>query len=277
MTRRAALWSCVAVTLAGVSLAAVTGGAAATSGGSRVLLPPAAGRADYQLGGSYPPPSGTRIVERDRSARPAAHAYGVCYLNGYQTQPEQNRWWTAQHPGLLLRDKVGRTVEDPGWPDELLLDTSTSTKRATIAQIEAGWIDGCARAGFLAVEADNLDSWTRSRGLLHPDGNMALARLLNAHAHAKGLANAQKNTPELAAQGRRLGFDFAVAEECGVFHECAAYTRAYGGRVIEVEYTDNGRAAYITSCAAASGSRSILLRDRQLITPGGDGYAYQSC
>ena len=36
-------------------------------------------------------------------------------------------------------------------------------------------------------------------------------------------------TPELARIGQtRIGFDFAVAEECAVYHECSAYTRAYG-------------------------------------------------
>ena len=277
MTGRAGLWLSSVVSLAALSLAAVMGAAAATSGGPRVVLPPAAARADYQLGGAYPPPAGTRIVERDRSARPAALAYGICYLNGYQTQPQENRWWKVMHPSLLLHDNAGRTVEDPGWPGELLLDTSTSAKRASIAKVEYSWVDGCARFGFSAIEADNLDSWTRSRGLLRPDGNVALARLLNAHAHLRGLASAQKNTPELASQGRRLGFDLAVAEECGVYDECSAYTRAYGPRVIEVEYTDNGRVAYDKSCVAAAGTRSILLRDRLLTAPGDDGYAYRSC
>lgn len=245
--------------------------------GPRVVLPPAAAQADYQLGGAYDPPAGTRIVERDRVARPTPGSYGICYFNGYQTQPAENGWWRAAHPDLLLRDSAGRTVEDAGWPGELILDTSTTAKQAEIAAVEYGWVDGCARAGFLAIEADNLDSWTRSRGLLREDGNVALARLLNSRAHQRGLASAQKNTPELAAQGRRLGFDFAVAEECGVYDECAAYTAVYGPRVIEVEYTDNGQDAYHRSCAADAAKRSIMLRDRLLTALGSDGYVYQSC
>lgn len=257
-------------------LAALVAGPAA-SGAIGIVLPPAAAKADYQLGGAYRPPAGTRIVERDRSDRPAAGLYGICYLNGYQTQPDERSWWTSRHPDLLLRDRSGRTVQDPGWPDELLLDTSTAARRAAIARIESAWIDGCARSGYRAIEVDNLDSWTRSRGLLRQDGNTALARLLNSRAHLRGLASAQKNTPEIAPLGRRLGFDFAVAEECGVYAECAAYTRVYGSRVIEVEYTDNGRAAFAHSCATAAGRRSILLRDRMLTTSGIPGYAYRSC
>ena len=50
-----------------------------------------------------------------------------------------------------------------------------------------------------AVELDNLDSWTRGRG---------------------------------------LGYDFAVAEECGRWRECGAYVEDYGRHVLVVEYGD---------------------------------------
>ena len=57
------------------------------------------------------------------------------------------------------------------------------------------------------------------------------------HGDSRGLSEARRNalphtrmgTPELARIGQtRIGFDFAVAEECAVYHECSAYTRAYG-------------------------------------------------
>ena len=101
--------------------------------------------------------------------------------------------------------------------------------------------------GYKAVELDNLDSWTRSGGSLSSASNMAFARLLIARAHASRLAVAQKNTAELATQGRRLGFDFAVAEECQVYGECDSYTAAYGRHVIEIEYTDDGLADSVSS------------------------------
>ena len=53
-------------------------------------------------------------------------------------------------------------------------------------------------------------------------------------AHRHGLAAAQKNTVEL--NGRRLGFDFAIAEECGRWHECRGYKRMYGQHVLAIEY-----------------------------------------
>ena len=49
------------------------------------------------------------------------------------------------------------------------------------------------------------------------------ARLLTARAHEADLAVAQKNWVELGERGPRIGFDFAVAEECGRWRECAGY------------------------------------------------------
>jgi hypothetical protein len=42
---------------------------------------------DYQLGGSYTPPTGTKILIRDRTASPdLSVGYNGCYINGFQTQ-----------------------------------------------------------------------------------------------------------------------------------------------------------------------------------------------
>jgi hypothetical protein len=242
-----------------------------------IALPPVAGRFDYQLGGAYLPPSGTTIVERDRSsAAPARRTYGICYVNAFQTQPQELHWWKTRHPRVLLA--VGRTyVQDPDWPGEVLLDTSTPAKRTEAAAVVGAWIDGCAAKGYRAVELDNLDSWTRSRRRLTAASNVAFVRLLVARAHKKRLAVAQKNTPELAPQGRRIGFDFAIAEECQVYAECAAYTATYGRHVIEVEYTDNPFTAFKQACAARGRQISVVQRDRDLVPRGVRGYVYRRC
>ena len=242
-----------------------------------VRLPPPAGRFDYQLGGSYPPPQGTQIVSRDRTEKPATGAYNICYINAYQTQPEAISWWRELYPELLLRDKSGNEVVDPDWPDEVLFDLSTKAKRSSLATVLYTWIDGCARDGFDAVEPDNLDSWTRSFGLLRKADNVALARLLARYAHKQGVAIAQKNTTELAAQGRAIGFDFAIAEECQVYKECDVYIKTYGRLVIEIEYTDNGINAFAASCKARKGKISIVLRDRDLTLPGDPNYTHKTC
>ena len=242
-----------------------------------VPLPPLGGKFDYQLGGSYPPPEGTENVARDRTDKPASGVYNICYINAYQTQPQETSWWRQRYPELLLRDKAGNEVVDPDWPDEVLFDIRTNAKRTKLARVLNTWIAGCARDGFDAVEPDNLDSWTRSRGLLRNVDNVALARLMTRYAHKQGLAIAQKNTSELASQGRAIGFDFAVVEECQVYNECEVYIKNYGRLVIEIEYTDNGTSAFDASCKARQGQISIVLRDRDLSRPGDPDYAFKTC
>lgn len=242
---------------------------------SPVTLPPSGGVADYQLGGAYRPAAKVDIVVRDRTEMPVPGVYSVCYVNAFQTQPGALRWWKSKHPRLLLRDARGRLVRDANWPGEVLLDLRTAKKRAGAAKIVGRWFAGCAHRGFRAVEPDNLDSWTRSGRLLKRSHTRAFARLLVKDAHAHGLAIAQKNTVEL--DGRRLGFDFAVTEECEAYRECGRYQRMYGRRVIEIEYTDNGRSAFRRACRARGSKISVLLRDRDVVPRGRKAYVYRTC
>ena len=235
-----------------------------------VVLPPVDVPADYQLGGAYPPPDGVGVLARDWRESPARGAYSICYVNGFQTQPEQRRWWLRVHPDLVLR-RDGKPVADPGWPGELLLDTRTARNRRGIARVVGRWIDTCARKGFSAVEADNLDSWTRSHGLLQRRDNRLLARLLARRTHAEGLAFAQKNAATLT--GVRF-FDFAVVEQCQRYDECGPYLRRYGGRVIEIEYR---RRDFTAACRDHGDRLAVVLRDRQLRPDTAPGYRFATC
>lgn len=238
--------------------------------------PPPHAAFSYQIGGAFPPAPGVTVVDRDRHDAPVAGLYDVCYVNAFQAQPEELAWWRRHHPSLLLR-REGRPVVDAAW-NEQLLDVSTAAKRRRLAAVVDGWIDGCARAGYRAVEPDNLDSFTRSHGALTAPDNLAFARLLIAHAHADGLAIAQKNAAELAATGRRLGFDFAIAEECQAYDECGSYTGAYGAHVIEIEYTDNGGLRTFERACALRGRRiSIVYRDRNVTPAGRPGFVERRC
>lgn len=240
-------------------------------------LPPVGARFDYQLGGPYPPEPDVRIVTRDWHVKPAAGVYDICYVDAFQTQPEAESWWRRTHPDLLLRID-GAPVEDPNWPGQYLLDTSTAGSRQRLAAIEEPWIASCARKGFDAVELDNLDSWYRSSEHLTTDDNLALAKRLVRFAHDRGLAVAQKNGAVLDGRGRRVaGFDFAVAESCEVYAECDRYTRAYGRRVIEIEYTDSGDDPFRRACAARGDSISVIQRDRLVVPRGHPDYRYAAC
>lgn len=244
----------------------------APDGGSGALaLPPVDAMLDYQLGGAYPLPTGVTIVSRDRTATPAG-VYDVCYVNGFQIQPDEEAFWTTEHPDLILRDASGDPVIDADW-DEMLIDVGTPEKRAAVAAIVGGWIDGCADAGFDAIEIDNLDSFSRSGGRLDEDDAVAAMRLFADRAHARGLAIAQKNSAELVPRRAEMGTDFVVAEECNRYSECDVYTAAYGDHVLVIEYR---RADFDAGCAAFPGL-SIVLRDRDLVTPSQPGYVYDGC
>ncbi|TRW81542.1 endo alpha-1,4 polygalactosaminidase [Mycolicibacterium sp. 018/SC-01/001] len=231
---------------------------------------------DYQLGGAYPPPPGVTTVERDRSAAPARAGYDICYVNGFQTQPQDSAEFADRHPDLVVRSG-GRPLADPGWPDEFLFDTSTAPKRAALAAIVTPWIEGCRASGFDAVEIDNLDSHTRSGGALTAADNLAMAAIYAQAAHRVSLAIAQKNAAELTPAVRAAGYDFAITESCVRFTECSTYEQQYPV-VLDIEYDDElGPDAFSAACAGRDRPAAMILRDHDLVTPHEDGYVYRSC
>ncbi|ROS77586.1 glycosyl hydrolase family 114 [Curtobacterium sp. PhB130] len=239
---------------------------------------PTSGIPDYQLGGAYRPADDVTIVERDSTAHPASGRYSICYVNGFQTQPEDAAMWNERYPDAILRNDDGKPVSDPGWPDEMLLDTSSASARASIVHVLTRSIARCGDRGFDAVEFDNLDSWTRSHGALTRAGNLALAKSLVDVAHEHGLAAGQKNTPQLGSAGKRdTGFDFVVAEECMTYDECGAYTKAYGQRVIDIEYSDDTDGPWSDVCASDSRPAMTILRDRDLVARGSEAYVFEHC
>lgn len=236
-------------------------------------LPPGA-VADYQLGGGYPPAPGVTVVVRDSTDTPAPGLYNICYVNGFQTQPGAD-WPEA----LLLRGPDAEPLADPGWPDEFLLDISTPELRAANLKRLRPALQACADKGFDAVEFDNLDSFTRSGGRLDEGDALAFATLLVKEARGLGLAAGQKNTAELAAEGRdRAGFTFAVTEACHRWDDCAAFTSVYGaGQVLGIEYVDDLRGSFAEACADPDRPGSMILRDRMLLPAGAKGFVFDTC
>ncbi|EGX57762.1 hypothetical protein SZN_21156 [Streptomyces zinciresistens K42] len=266
------------------ALALSAGGCTAADGGgdgegrsaprpAKVRLPEPGAAFDYQIGGPYKPPAGVRALARDRSAEPVPGLYNICYVNAFQAQPETEDWWRARYPDLLLRDGKGKLVVDRNW-DEVLLDISTPAKRERLAGVVGTWIDGCAKDGFQAVEADNLDSDERSGGRLTADDNAAFAKLIAARAHAAGLAIGQKNAAALTGRRGEIGFDFAISEECGQYDECGVYADAYDGRVFDIEYRRDGLDA---ACAGWGRRISVVLRDLDVVPAGESGYRRRTC
>jgi hypothetical protein len=264
----------------GASTGATTGGKStggASTGGTssgtiKIVLPAANALWDYQIGGAYTPPSGVQVVSRDRNSAPASGLYNICYVNGFQIQPDEENFWTSQHPTLILRDSSGNPIVDADW-GEMLLDTSTAAKRTELATIVGAWITQCKTDGFNAVEIDNLDSYSRSTGLLTQANNIAFMALLSSTAHQNGLAIAQKNSSELLGSVATMGTDFAVVEECNRYSECDTFKSAYGNLVFIVEYRLQD---FQTGCSKYP-ELSIVLRDVNVSTPGSSSYVYQGC
>jgi hypothetical protein len=224
-----------------------------------VALPPVGAEFDYQIGGAYPLPAGVTVVSRDWRDRPAGD-YAVCYVNAFQSQPGEH--WPRS---LVL------PLEDPDWPGEFAIDFSTGRTRARAARHVERRVRRCAAKGFRAVEYDNLDAWTRyPQAPFGRADTIAYARRLVRVAHRHGLAAAQKNTVELNGP-RLVGFDFAIAEECGRWRECGRYERMYGQHVLAVEYR---RRDLRRTCRVF---RSAVLRDLDVSRPGAPGYRFARC
>jgi hypothetical protein len=253
-----------------VALSAALVAMPSTASAAAATPPPAHAGFDYQIGGAYTPPAGVTVVSRDRGAAPAAGLYNICYVNAFQVQPGEEDDWDSD---LLLRDANGNVVIDEDW-GEALLDLRTDAKRKRVAAKVNGWIDGCKAKGYQAIEPDNYDSYTRSKKLLTASNAQAYIRLLSSHAHAQGVAIAQKNTAELAGSRVANGLDFAVAEECGTWDECGDYTAAFGNNVIVIEYTASGLKK---ACSGWGTKLSIVRRDVDVSPKGASGYVRKTC
>ncbi|GAB2539854.1 endo alpha-1,4 polygalactosaminidase [Brachybacterium huguangmaarense] len=266
-----------------MTVVACTGQTATTGPSDRVAsapgLPPTTGVFDYQLGGTYSPSGTIDVVVRDATADPLQGAYSICYVNGFQTQPGDAEMWKG-HADLLLHDAHGDLVTDPDWNDEYILDPSIAAQREGILDILTPVIVGCADAGYDAVEIDNLDTFDRF-DQIDVNGAKALASAYVEIAHKSGLAIAQKNAAEITTAAHEdLGFDFAVAEECAVYDECAAYTSVYGPHVLQIEYPDSLEDVGMTfadACALPDRAPLMILRDRGLVAQGVEGYRFESC
>jgi Glycoside-hydrolase family GH114 len=246
---------------------------ASQSSSPTIVLPTSNAPFDYQLGGPYTPAADVRVLARDRTESPAPGIYNICYVNGFQAQPDERSWWLANYPTLILRNVDNSPVIDPEWPDEYILDLSSVGKRALLEEIVGSWISQCATDGFNAVEIDNLDTFTRFPTRLTQADAVDLISRYAGRAHAVGLAIAQKNSPELALLRSSTRLDFAVAEQCGQYNECDSYTAGFGNSVFVIEYS---RTVFLSVCASFP-NLSVLYRDVALATPSVGSYRREAC
>ena len=143
---------------------------------STFKLPPSPANFDYQLGGGYNPDSRVNVVTRDMTDSAAPSLYSICYINGFQAQPDSDQFWLKNHNELVLRDANGNIVKDTDW-NELILDISTADKRTKLLAVVEPWIKTCADKGYQAVEFDNLDTYSRSKGLISQQNAVDMIKL----------------------------------------------------------------------------------------------------
>lgn len=68
-----------------------------------------------------------------------------------------------------------------------------------------------------------------------------------------------------------------MVEECDQVSECSAFTRIYGGHVIDIEYGDELSRPFAAVCAAPATLPMTILRDHGLVARGRPGYLYLHC
>jgi hypothetical protein len=142
-----------------------------------------------------------------------------------------------------------------GWPGELWLDIRAIT---VLKPLIAARVDKCVKAGFDAVDFDNVEGYANDTGFpLTGAHQLAFNRMLAKMVHGRGLAVGLKNDLGQAAK-LRGDFDFAVNEQCFAFHECARYDgwTESGRPVVEIEY--EGNTAHL--CAAANAKHRDAMR-----------------
>ncbi len=228
------------------------------------------GHFDYQLDKAYPPQQNVAVVVRDKSELPAIGLYNVCYINGFQTQPNEGNdpHWNDEFE-LKLKDADGNDVEDDRWK-EFVLDIRTQPKRKRLVEIIARWIAKCAQNGFDAVEIDNMDTYLRT-DLIQPEHNIAVMRDIIKIAKGMGLDVAQKNALDIA---NSLEADFVIAERCSKYDICDDYINRFPGRTFIVEYE---KRRFEEACRDFGNKALVIHRDVNLKPKGHADHIYQQC
>ncbi|MHB1251366.1 MAG: endo alpha-1,4 polygalactosaminidase [Acidimicrobiales bacterium] len=193
----------------------------------------------YGPSGTTPNASGVRAIQR-------AGGYAICYVDAGT--------WESWRPDASKFPKslLGR---NNGWPGERWLDIRHAT---VLLSIMARRVALCERAGFQAVDFDNVDAYANSTGFpLTAADQITYDRALAALAHRDKMAVGLKNDGSQARVLVRY-FDFAIDEQCVQYHSCGnlrPFLRA-GKPVYDVEYRGNPA----TVCAAAPQGIDVIVK-----------------
>ncbi len=234
-----------------------------TSAPAYADLPPGTD-VDYQLGGNRSVPE-QRRHRRAGTASPlrSRAAYNVCYVNGFQTQPNERPFWRRHwKPGAP--ETTVHPVVDGAW-GEWLLDTRTNASRRQLARIVGRWVEGCAAARLRR-------RGVRQPRLVHAQPPPARARAQPRVRRAPGPW--PRTTPGSTSRQKNLaGYDgtthrLRLRDRRGVqaaTTSATRYTDDYGNQVIAIEYRGQD---FRWTCSNVGDLLPVVLRDRDL-TPTG--------
>jgi hypothetical protein len=169
-------------------------------------------------------------VTPNRDAVRAIHrrsGHAVCYVSGGT--------WEDWRPDAKKFPSSLRGAELSDWPGERWLDIR---KRGTLQRILTDRALACKKAGFDAIDWDNVDGFTQESGFeISANDQLAYNRMLAGIAHGLGLSVGLKN--DLTQIHELLPhFDFAVNEQCVKFGECDLLIPFTTARkpVVQIEY-----------------------------------------
>ena len=193
----------------------------------------------YDPSGSTPNAAGVRAIRR-------AGGIAICYVDAGT--------WESWRPDARAfpTSVLGR---GNGWPGERWLDIRQSK---VLLAIMARRVALCRRAGFQAVDFDNVDAYDNTTGFpLTAAEQISYDEALANLAHRDHMAVGLKND---SAQARALEpwFNFAIDEQCVRYHLCAALTPFLRAAkpVYDVEYVGNPS----TLCQAALRGIDVILK-----------------
>ena len=110
----------------------------------------------------------SRRPRRDRGPRPRGRRPrpgATTSATSTASRPSRTRAVLGRHPALVLRE-AGRAAGRRRGVGRVAARRPHRGQAEGLARIVGRWTRGCADDGFDAVEYDNLDSFTRSHGLL---------------------------------------------------------------------------------------------------------------
>ena len=219
---------------------------------------------DYQLGGDNDPPAKVGIVSATGPSRPRRGA--TMSVTSTASRPSPTRSASGATPGA----GPARRERPAGGRRGLGRDPARhphAGQAQALADIVGGWIRGCGARRLRGDRARQPRLVHPQRRADQPSDRRCVRRRLAKHAHHEGLAAGQKNLAGF--DGTAIGYDFAVAEECGRYDECQRVRRRLRRPGPDDRYRFED---FAETCTAYGATHAVVLRDRDLRPDGVHGW-----